>query len=397
VACRQAIPSEENDSTQNGPCLSSDVANVYLDPHHRHDSFKNGFVIADPIQGMLETRLTSLDAFRGMTIVAMILVNTPGSWDHVYPQLLHAEWVGPTFTDLIFPFFLFIAGVAMWFSFGRVGINDPTASAYKILRRVSLIFLVGLFISWFPFYDLNLDNLMFAGVLQRIAVSYLIASAVCLILSPAQISVCTLLLLLAHWGLTGWSGAENPYEREVVLARGIDYLTFTSSISSATLIMIGYLVGKYIDRSRYDPSMYIILTAFGIGMMLLGAIWSAEFPIVKSVLWSSSYVAFTAGLAVITFAVCHFVVERLSITSWTIPFLWFGVNPLFLYVLSILLDKVTWIIRIDGRSMHTWVYESIFQPLAGDADASLMYALCFVALHLVVAWWLFRKRMFIKI
>jgi len=332
-----------------------------------------------------------------MTIVAMILVNTPGSWDHVYPQLLHAEWVGPTFTDLIFPFFLFIAGVAMWFSFGKVDASDTTTPTSKILRRVALIFLVGLFISWFPFYDLNLDSLMFAGVLQRIAISYLIASAVCLPLRPAQISVVTLLLLLAHWAATVLSGADNPYSREVVLARGIDYVTFTSSISSATLIMVGYLVGNYMDRPRYDPAMYITLVVVGIGMMLLGIVWSTEFPIIKSVLWSSSYVVFTGGFAIVIFTLCHFVIDRVGISSWAVPFVWFGVNPLFLYVLSILLDKVTWMIRIDGGPMHTWIYESIFRPLAEDVDASLMYAICFVTIHCIVAWWLFRKRVFIKI
>jgi len=336
-----------------------------------------------------------------MTIVAMILVNTPGSWDHVYPQLLHAVWVGCTFTDLIFPFFLFVAGVAMWFSLKRARISSPHIVRGKILRRAGLIFLVGLLLTWFPFYDIDLDALKFAGVLQRIAVSYLIASLVCLSLRRTGVAIVSALLLVAYWGLILWIGKDQPYIKDGVFERGIDFTVFTSCLSSATPIMIGYLVGGYIDRPQRRMSMHLTMLGIGIAMTLLGKLWSLEFPIIKSLFWSSSYVVYSVGIALATFSACMLIIDRQGIKAWATPFLWFGVNPLFLYAISILLDKLTWMIRIgDGDSsvsLHVWTYETLFQPLAGPINGSLLYAVCFVALHFPIAWWLYRRRVIVKI
>ena len=180
-------------------------------------------------------RLIALDAFRGMTIAAMILVNTPGSWDHVYPQLRHAKWVGSTFTDLIFPFFLFIAGVAMWFSYKKARSENHLVILKKALIRAALIFLVGIFISWFPFYTLSLDSLQFAGVLQRIAVSYVIASLICIHLSRQWVVAAAVMLLVGYWAIIMLSGGGEPISREVVFSDSIDVVSLRSCMSSASV------------------------------------------------------------------------------------------------------------------------------------------------------------------
>ncbi len=346
-------------------------------------------------------RLLALDTFRGITIAAMILVNNPGSWDHVYSQLWHAGWIGWTFTDLIFPFFLFIAGVAMWFSFRQKPSDNQWALWKKIFRRAALIFLVGLFISWFPFYDMSLDKVHFAGVLQRIAVSYVIASTICISFNRKSILAASILLLLGYWMLIVMFGADDPFAQDAVFEAGIDQVAFRSCLASAVPIMIGYLVGGYIDRPEYDRSVFLILIGVGFGMILLGQLWSLELPIIKNLLWSSSYVVLTVGIAIVTFTICLWVIEKAKIRSWTFSFVLFGLNPLFLYALSIVLDKITWMIKVNTEGspipLHEWLHQSVFRPWAGDINGSLFYAALFVVLHWLIAYGLFRKNIFLKV
>jgi len=346
-------------------------------------------------------RLISLDAFRGLSIAAMILVNNPGSWDHVYPQLVHAEWVGWTFTDSIFPTFLFIVGVAMWFSFKSYSGRDRRGLWSKILLRAALIFLVGLFISWFPFYNLSTDNLHFVGVLQRIAVSYIIASFICVSFERIMVAASAVLLLLMHWLLTVQIGGVEPYLKDVVFRPGIDLVSLRSCLSSAVPIMIGYLVGSYIDRPHCNAVVISKLAGIGVLMTLVGLLWSLELPIIKSLLWSSSYVLFSVGISIVAFGVCLYLIEEKHFKFWAIPFVHIGLNPLFLYAFSIILDKLTWLIKVGGGDaqapLHVWIHETVFRPWAGDINGSLLYAICFVAIHWLIAYGMFRKRVFIKV
>lgn len=346
-------------------------------------------------------RLITLDAFRGLAIAAMMLVNDPGSWDHVYPQLLHAKWIGWTFTDLIFPCFLFIVGVAMWFSFRSHSSKNHWVLWRKTMLRAALIFLVGLFISWFPFYDLSLDNLHFVGVLQRIAVSYVIASILCISFGHKMIAALATIMLLGYWLLIVQISGGDAYLKDVFFSQGIDVVSFRSCIASAVPIMIGYLVGSYIDRPKLDLTTILTLVGIGIAMTLIGIMWSFELPIIKSLVWSSSYVVFTVGISIIAFGVCLWIIETKNLKTWAIPFVHIGLNPLFLYALSIILDKLTWMIKVTyagtSVSLHEWAYESLFRPWAGNLNGSLMYAVCFVVIHWLIAYGLFRKRIFIKV
>jgi len=346
-------------------------------------------------------RLITLDAFRGLAIAAMILVNDPGSWDYVYPQLLHEEWVGWTFTDLIFPCFLFIAGVAMWFSFRSHSGRNRWDLSRKILLRAALICLVGLFISWFPFYDLSLDNLHFVGVLQRIAVSYVIASILCISFERKMIAVLAVAMLLGYWLLIVQVSDGNSFSKDAVFSQGIDRVAFRSCITSAVPIMIGYLVGSYVDRPKFDLTAILTLVGIGIAMILIGTLWSFEFPIIKSLLWSSSYVVFAVGISIVAFSVCLWIIEKENLKSWATPFVHIGLNPLFLYALSIILDKLTWMIKVTYADtsvpLHEWIHESLFRPWAGNLNGSLLYAVCVVGIHWLIAYGLYKKKIFIKV
>lgn len=288
----------------------------------------------------------------------------------------------------------------MWFSFKSMGSNDRWTIIKKILKRASLIFLIGLFISWFPFFNKTIDNLRFVGVLQRIAVSYVIASLVCIYFKRIWIAILASLILLGYWWLVMASGLFEPFEKDVVFSRGIDFIAFSSSPSSAVLIMIGFLVGSFIDRSLFKYSHFLMLIGVGAILILIGVLWSFKFPIIKSLLWSSSYVIYTAGIGIIVFALCLLIIEKFGLKSWFFPFVLFGLNPLFLYVLSILVDKLTWIIKIGNGesliSLHEWIQMNVFEPLAGGINGSLLYAIIFVLIHWLIAYWLFKKKIYIK-
>lgn len=346
-------------------------------------------------------RLMSLDAFRGMTIASMILVNNPGSWDHTYHQLRHSDWNGCTFTDLIFPFFLFIAGVSMWFSFKKYSSHKRQDLWKKILKRSVLIFAIGLFISWFPFYDKTIENLRFIGVLQRIAVSFIIASVVCVLFSRKWIAIIAALILLGYWWLVVASGIYDPFTKDEVFSRGIDFVSYLSTPASAVPIMIGYLVGSVVDRPKNSVAQILKLFGTGIILVFAGVLWSIKFPIIKSLLWSSSYVIYTTGFGIIVFSLCLLLIENTRLRNWFFPFMIFGLNPLFLYALSILLDKLTWMIKIKDHetfiSLHEWIHRILLEPWAGNYLGSLLYAIIFVGIHWIIAEWLFKKDVYIKV
>jgi predicted acyltransferase len=346
-------------------------------------------------------RHIALDFFRGITIAAMILVNTPGSWDHVYAPLLHSPWEGWTLTDLIFPFFLFIVGVSMWFSFKKYPSGLNIRSISKIIKRSLLIFLIGLFLTWFPFYDLNLENLRFVGVLQRIAVSYLFASVICIGAPRRWIPFISLSFLLAYWGWIYLVAGSEDYAKEYVFQQGIDHVSFRSCLSSSVAIMLGYLAGDFVDQTRSRTRKLFALVAAGSAMTVIGLLWGELFPIIKSVLWTSSYLMFSVGIATVTFAACLWIFEDEPMKKWATPFVVFGRNPLFIYALSILVDEMTWLIQVgtgeQAISLHEWLYNQLFRDLGGLKNGSLLYAICFVALNWLIAYWMYQKGKFIKV
>lgn len=362
-------------------------------------------------------RFVALDAFRGLTIAGMILVNTPGSWRYVYSPLRHAEWHGCTPTDLVFPFFLFIVGAAMRFSFKKFDYKLHTNAFIKIFKRTLLIFAIGLFLNAFPFQR-DLADLRILGVLQRIALAYGFAATFCLILNPKQLAIAIIALLMGYWALLWGFGSAAPYALESNIVRTIDLrllgeshlwhghgIAFDpegllSTIPAIATALLGYLIGIQI-QCRQQSHYLLRLLAFGILGVLLGLLWSIVLPINKA-LWTSSYVLYTAGIAVLLLTLFIYLIDIKGIQTWAHPFIVFGMNPLFVYSLSILWVKVIlYLIKVpvhnENISLYSWLYQFVFTPLFGNMNGSLMFALAHVIALWLLSLVLFQKRIFIKI
>ena len=357
-------------------------------------------------------RLRSLDAFRGITIAAMIVVNNPGTWDDVYAPLQHAAWNGWTPTDLIFPFFLFIIGVAISFSLGqrrdRGGRNRDILRS--VARRTLLIFALGIFLNGFPLFDWSV--LRIPGVLQRIAVCYGAASLVALACGIRGQCITALVLVIGYWTVMALLGGFTP---EATAAARIDDLLLRghllhdgwdpegvlSTLPAITTTLVGVLAGHWLHSPRAATTRVAGLASAGIAAVGLGLVMDRWCPINKSV-WSASYVVFTAGAALSGLAVCYWLIDVRGYRRWATPFIVYGMNPIVAYVLSTLIAKEMLLWRVsrgDGTvlDLHNYVFESIFLPLARPVDASLLYAVAYTFVWLGVAAVLYRNRVLIKI
>lgn len=365
------------------------------------------------VRGQAE-RLRSLDAFRGITIAAMILVNNPGAWDDVYAPLQHAAWNGWTPTDLIFPFFLFIIGVAITFSLdqrrGR-GLRQRDI-VLNIARRSLLIFALGIFLNGFPLFDWS--ALRIPGVLQRIALCYGAASFVVLSWDVRGQALTALLLVAAYWTVLAVSPGSASAPEATIGARIDDFLLrghllhdgwdpegVVSTAPAIATTLVGVLAGQWLRSPRDAVGRVAGLAFTGVGAVGLGLLINRWCPINKN-LWSPSYVVFTAGAALGGLAVCYWLIDVRGYRRWATPFIVFGMNPIVAYVLSTLIAKemLLWrVARRDGSvlDLHRYVFESIFLPLARPVDASLLYAVAYALVWLGVASVLYRNRVLIKI
>lgn len=364
-------------------------------------------------------RLMALDAFRGLTIAAMIIVNTPGSWNYVYPPLLHSKWHGCTPTDLVFPFFLFAVGVAMWFAFGKFEHKLTTESGKKIAKRTIIIFGIGLLLNAFPFVHLKLQDLRIMGVLQRIALAYGIGSLLCLKFSKKQLILISGILLFLYWGITVLFGGNNPYSLEgnpsiafdkFILGANHLYQGFGtafdpeglfSTLPSIVTVILGYLAGNLIASSERKKLVSKLLL-YGVIGVIVGLVWDLGFPINKPI-WSSSYVIYTAGLALLVLAVMIYLIDIRNYKKWAHPFLVFGMNPLFIYVLSgVWVQVMIYLIQFSDKAGNSitgyqWLYKNAFVSWAGDMNGSLFFALTHILIYWLIVLILYRKRIFIKI
>ena len=365
-------------------------------------------------------RLLALDVFRGMTIAFMILVNTPGSWSHVYPPLLHAKWSGVTPTDLVFPFFLFIVGISLFLSAGKFNHELSTRSIQKIAKRTALIFLIGLGLNWFPFSE-SFNSLRIMGVLQRIALAYGLGALLCLGISIKHLWKVGIGLLLAYWALMWGFGGDSPYTLEDNLALKVDlFLLGTdhlyggfgipfdpeglfSTIPAIGTVIFGYYIGSLTKGVKDKTTLTKNLLLIGVLAIFAGLAWNIFFPLNKP-LWSSSYVIYTGGIASCFLAVLIELIDVRQQKSWTKPFQVFGLNPLIIYVLSGLLVKVMFLLRWENslgeaRNGYSWLYNDVFASLFPEnlKFASLLFALSIVSICWFVGYLLYRKRVIIKV
>lgn len=370
---------------------------------------------------MKNERLLSLDVFRGITILGMILVNNPGSWSNIYSPLKHAEWNGCTPTDLIFPFFLFIVGVATTFSLSkyRNPENKNRDVYYRLIRRSLTIFLLGLFLSGFP--DFDLTTIRIPGVLARIAVVYFFTALIFLNVKKENIIYVVASLLLVYWGLmtlvpVPGVGAAN-LEPATNLGAWLDRLLLDghlwsyaktwdpegilSTIPAIGTALIGVLTGYLLKSNTDKTTKTVWMFFYGIVLMALGYVWDFWFPINKS-LWTSSYVVYTGGLALVFLAFCYWLIDVRNKKGWIKPFHIYGTNAITVFFLSSLVaklmnEKVLTGVGGNAISLKYYIYSNIFLPIASPINASLLFAISYILIWLFVIWLLYRKQIFIKV
>lgn len=357
------------------------------------------------------TRYLALDAFRGITIALMILVNTPGTWSHVYLPLLHADWHGCTPTDLVFPFFLFIIGSAMFFSFKKSGFSPNPEQFIRIIKRGLIMFVIGFLLNIIPF-NTPVDEWRIFGVLQRIGLAYIFAASIVLLLNRRGILMLSALTLLAYWGLLlsigeGALTIEGNIIRQVDIQvlgashmytmRGVifDPEGLLSTIPAVVSMLLGFELTRYLTGIEDKKTSVIKLTLIGGLAIGLGALWSIFLPINKS-LWTSSYVIYTTGFACLLLAAFVWLIDIKGQEKLLSPLLVYGTNPLFVYVLSFLLVTVYLNISVGNSTLYRWLYEQ-FTLIANPTLASFLFAFSHVVLFWLVSLKLYQRKIFIKI
>ncbi len=372
-------------------------------------------------------RFYSLDVFRGATVCLMILVNNPGSWSHIYAPLKHAPWHGLTPTDMVFPFFLFAVGNAMSFVMPRLEQAGPAVFWKKVLKRTALIFLIGLFLNWWPFvkpsdYSFKaFENVRLLGVLQRIALAYFFAAITIYYLKTTKAFYAAMLLLLGYWALCLLGNPADPYSLEGWFGANIDKAILgvthmykgesipfdpeglVSTLPAIAQVILGNLVGTYIKEKGTSkdslPALLIGLFVSAIGLLITGFCWDMVMPINKKI-WTSSYVVYTTGLAILTIATMIYFIEIKGVKIGLSRFFdVFGKNALFVFALSAFLLKGLALIKLgDGVTPWNWLYKKIYIHIPGAPEnGSLVYALTVISFMWLICWWLDKKKVYIKV
>ena len=404
-----------------------------------------------PVPKQPKERLLSLDVFRGMTIAGMLLVNDPGTWSAIYPPLEHAPWNGWTPTDLIFPFFLFIAGVTTHLSLTsrRARGDDEAAIRRQIIRRGALIFLLGFLVNGFPYFTWGnitgvadptfiqrvIDRLYhwrIMGVLQRIGLAYMLGALLSQGKSLKRQVATIVVLLYGYWfamtvlpvpdsGAMGQLMLGDPartmaawWDRLLLdwTRFGLGNHTWVSSVTwdpegifstipAIGTAMLGNLAGQWIGTRRSLTERINGLFAIGSIAMMMGMMWNWAFPINKS-LWTSSYVVFCAGMACVALATVMWVVDVQNIRKWTKPFVIYGMNPMVAFVGSGVMARCIYSIftvTYDGKKipLEAGIYQTLFASWLEPVNASLAFAITFVLFWFGILSVLYQNKIFFKV
>ncbi|ATL49256.1 DUF5009 domain-containing protein [Chitinophaga caeni] len=369
-------------------------------------------------------RYQALDVLRGMTVAFMIIVNTPGSWSHIYAPLQHAEWHGFTPTDLVFPSFLFVIGNAFSFSMKKLRSIGAASFLIKVVYRATMIFAIGWLLNAFPFVTYvdghytwkDFSAIRLWGVLQRIGFCYFFAALLMYYCNRRTLILVSISILLAYWGILyfgGETGAQYTLAGNIVGKIDLVYLPpkniyphyeipfdplgLLSSFPAIVNIIAGFLAGSYLQSSgQAKKSVVRNLLLSGLLLLLLGLAWWQVFPVNKA-LWTSSYVVYATGWDLLLLAILILVIDIFSWRRWCKIFEVFGKNPLFIYILSWALIVLLGIMHLpSGASVKGWVY-GYFTMAFPPKCASLAFALLYSSLMWLVAWWMDRKKWYIKV
>jgi len=378
-------------------------------------------------------RLVSLDTFRGITIAGMILVNNPGTWSSIYGPLKHAPWHGWTPTDLVFPFFLFIVGVAIVYAYS--GAMERGATQKDLVKKAAVrslkLFGLGLIMAAYPFFQLepsfgireSIYGLRIMGVLQRIAVCYLVVSIFYVYMKPRTMLWVFWGLLLGYWAAMAWIpvpgyGAGLIDSATGNLAAYVDRMVFgkhlwvgaqrewdpeglLSSLPAIATTMLGVWTGLLLrDKSLSPVDKTAQLMVRGTVLIMIGYLWDLYFPINKNI-WTSSYTIFTGGQAMLGLGLCYWVADVKGKRSWTQPFVVYGVNAITVFFFSGILAKTLGLIRVGPEgatvTLQSWIFQNLFNSWLPTIDASLAYAITWIVMWYFILLWMYRKNIIWKI
>lgn len=378
---------------------------------------------------MKTDRLLSLDVLRGITVAGMILVNNPGDWGTIYSPLKHAEWIGLTPTDLVFPFFMFVMGVSMSISMKKFSGHFCSQFVIKLFKRTVILFLLGVMLSWF---SLVLDNILhpskeisliqvllplhdvrILGVLQRLALSYFFASLLVIWIRSKAGLLYTIISILLIYGLVLWYGngfelsegniiavidrcllGENHMYLEWLPDGGrirFDPEGFLSTLPGIAHVLIGYFCGNIIMQNKTLYEKIVQLSVIGIILLFMGFLFSYSCPIIKKV-WSPTYVLVTSGFTYLFFVLLIWIIDLRKCSKWIIPFQALGCNPLFIYLFASLMADM-----LGQVGLHEEVYAVFVKLFNPSCFSSMMYAIVYVAVNAGLAYILYKKRVFIKL
>lgn len=359
----------------------------------------------------------------------MIMVNNPGTWSEMYGPLRHAEWHGWTPTDLIFPFFLFIVGVAIVYAnAGKLLKGISKSELIKSAGKRSLIlFGLGLFMAAYPIFTFDpefgfragLDKLRIMGVLQRIAVCYFAATVIFLYFKPKAIYLWLFSLVVVYWLAMTFipvpgHGAGLFDDKINNLAAFIDRVVlgehmwvgtgrqwdpegFLSTFPAISTTLIGVWAGLILRNKEYDQTRKVAeLMVFGSLLIILGYVWDWHFPINKGI-WSSSYAVFTGGQGMVGLALCYWFVDVKGYKSWTQPFVVYGVNAITVFVMSGLIARTLGIFQVGDVSVQRWIFLTFFDSWLSTINASFAYSLVWVFAWYLILLVMYRKNIILKV
>ncbi len=363
-------------------------------------------------------RLIALDVFRGLTIALMFTVNNPGTWSFIYAPLEHAKWSGWTPTDFVFPFFLFTVGVSAWFSLKKYQGGAPRDLYFKIIKRGTMIFLIGLGLNLYLNNLATYQNLRIMGVLQRIGIAYMLGSIICVSFSRRTVAMIAVGILFGYWGLMYFLSDPNyPFgfhdgtkylgiEGNIVtqfdwlilgkshLYKGYDGIPFDpegllSTIPAIASVILGYFTGLLIDSKSDRKDLVKALFIYGFVALAVGQLWHFIFPINKPI-WSSSYVVFMAGWCLVINAALIWLIDVQNYRNWTKPVLVLGMNSMLAFVISGMYVKTAAKFKFDSSyetvtqkwdnqtlpkriGMSQKLYEDVFCPITTDRQMMVDY------------------------
>lgn len=369
-------------------------------------------------------RFPAIDVLRGLTVALMVIVNSPGDGQQSYGPLKHAVWHGFTITDLVFPTFLFVVGNALSFTLKKFDRNNDKVFLAKIFRRTVIIFSIGVFLNAYPFISyiepgtyniIDITAIRVAGVLQRIALCYCVASIIIYYTGFKGAAWYCFISLLGYWLILYLFGDQpDPYGLESNAVSKLDILIIgagnlyhgegipfdpeglLSTLPAVVNVIAGYFVGIWIQRRMIGTRAILQLIAIGALLIVFALLWDTAFPINKKI-WTSPYVLLTVGLDTLIISALLYFIDIRGMKKWTWFFEVFGRNPLVLYAFSYMIIKSFYVIHVNDETLKSRIYNNAFLPWATPAIASLIFAVSIMMIVWMVGYWMDAKRIYLKV